>query len=382
MKKHGKILFSLAALLSAVTLFTAGCELFGGGATQNSGSGTDNGNNNSNNNGSGNQQQEEEQEELPEFESRSGTDSDPYIIAQPYQWKNINKYLSAYYELDADLNMGDTEINSVGNSSTPFSGNFDGKGHKVHSATVTGSLFGVVSEGTVKNLNFENSQLIKAVSCFFGIVKMGALVENCHARTITVSDTVDYYSGNRFGGIASTVASAANVLYCSADMVVTCSCQVGIVIGKVEGGHVDSCWVTGSIKSSGSSITTYYGSIGGIVGTISNGSVTNCFSQCSVNYYGSDILYIADERTGGQMDFCLSFNDFSASRSYYGHEKKMFYKSSVNTESTILYYSPDDIEYANNILGLADWQSNRLWKKGKLHPELVSYEEYLQIKAQ
>lgn len=378
MKKFGKFLVAIVALLSVFAIFAAGC-IFGGSGGTNSGS---SGNGGSGSGGNNNNQQQEEPP-APEFESGSGTENDPYIISQPYQWTNINKHLSAYYELGADLNMGDiTDLTPVGSDTAPFTGYLDGKNHKVHSATLNTALFGTISEGTVKNLNFADSTINKAMASFADTVKMGATVENCHTKSITMSSSNSYIT---ISGLISKVASASNVKYCSSDInlsVTTDPNYIATLIGRIEGGHVDSCWATGSLSaSSGAPFPSFYA--GGIIYSISNGTVSNCYSKCTFiksNFSNAGTGLIAYSRTGGEMEYCIDLNDFS---SIYNNAKiELFESTTVTSESTLKYYSPSTIESSNDLLDTDEWKDNKLWKKGKLHPELVSYEEYLQLTAE
>lgn len=375
MKKFGKILVAIVALLSVFAIFAAGC-IFGGSGGTNSGS---SGNGGSGSGGNNNNQQQEEPP-APEFESGSGTESDPYIISQPYQWTNISKHLSAYYELGADLNMGDiTDLEPVGSDTAPFTGYLDGKSHKVHSATLNTALFGTISEGTVKNLNFADSTINKAMASFADTVKMGATVENCHTQSVSLSQGKNY-----LGGLINTVASAAQVRYCSANITMTCdvtSIMQAVLICKVNGGNVNCCWVTGSFNcKSGHDVS-------GMVGDITNGTVTNCFTQCAVlgtsgtGIFAGKLSSMGNNRSGGKMGYCLVLCDFS---NFLGalYLDKLFYSTSVTSESTLKYYSPSEIENSNDLLDTGEWKDNKLWKKGKLHPELVSYEEYLQLTAE
>ncbi len=362
MKKFGKILVAIVALLSVFAIFAAGC-IFGGSGGTNSGS---SGNGGSGSGGNNNDQQQEEPP-APEFESGSGTESDPYIISQPYQWTNISKHLSAYYELGADLNMGDiTDLKPVGSDTAPFTGYLDGKNHKVHSATLNTALFGTISEGTVKNLNFADSTINYAIASFADTVKMGATVENCHTTSITMP-SVEYNVVG--GGLIATVASASNVKYCSANVTISMiSIRVAAaLIGTISGGHVECCWVTGSIAN---------GRSAGLVYILSGGTIKNCYSQCT--RIDPDSTYnFGFNRTGGEISYCLNIADWDVS-----FELDQFYNSSVEESPTLKRFGPSTIESSNSLLDTDEWKDNKLWKKGKLHPELVSYEEYLQITAE
>lgn len=362
--KRFKFIEAIVALMSFFVIFAAGCF------TGNSGGGTsDNSSNNSSNSGNtaNGDNQEEEEPPAPEFESGSGAESDPYIITQPYQWTNINNHLAAYYQLGADLNMGDIkDLKPVGSDASPFTGYLDGKNHKIHSATLKSALFGTISGGTVKNLNFADSEIPYADASLASIVKMGALIENCHVTSITMPST-EYQIV--CGGLINTVASASTVRYCSANVtisMISINCAVPLIAG-VSGGHVDCCWVTGSISGGESS---------GLLYRLTGGTVTNCYSQFT-RIDGKATYNFGYNHSGGEISYCLNIADWDATI-----ELDQFYHSSVEESPTLKRFGPSTIENSNDLLDTDGWKDNKLWKKGKLHPELVSYEEYLQITAE
>lgn len=76
-----------------------------------------------------------------------------------------------------------------------FSGNFDGQNHTVSNFTIDGSanprytsLFGYLSNATVKNLTAENATVIgnEQVSAIASSIYENALVENCHAKNCSI----------------------------------------------------------------------------------------------------------------------------------------------------------------------------------------------------
>ena len=376
MKKVRK--YGISALLAMLFALCALCgcsELFGPYPNGGNGNSSSSGNGGNGGNGGG---QSEQPAPKSEFASGSGTEADPYIIAEPYQWTNINKHLSSYFELSADLNMGDIgDLASVGSPTAPFTGNLDGKGHTVHSAKLTsGGFFGTVSGGTVKNVYLQDSSIKvteNGAGGFVGAVKMGGVVENCHIKDVTFARL---YSGDYCGGFVGTVASASYVKYCSAENVAFSwgaqSQRLGFLMGRIEGGTVEACWVTGTAKLG-------YGDISGIVCRITGGTTSDCFAQVNASGEAQTISTIGWIREGGKVERVLSFCDFLECELRYASQiGTPFSSSKVPIESTVKYFGPSKIEDANSIID-GEW---KLWKKGKLHPELVSYKEYLTLSAE
>ena len=99
---------------------------------------------------------------------------------------------------------------------------------------------------------------------------------------------------------------------------------------------------------------------------------TKCSFLNLITFHGA----IAHSSSGGYgVKFGLCFNGASADK------KELYYKTDVAvSDKTSRYYDSTAMEYANELLEEdEDWANNPLWKKGKLHPELVSYEEYLEL---
>ena len=371
MKKWFTAIVTVTFMICLCLGLSACSGLFGGNSTNNEYGGSSGGNSG---NGSG---QTEQPANKPEFASGSGTESNPYIIAEPYQWLNIGKHLSSCLELSCDLNMGDIEdLSPIGDSANPFSGFLDGKNHNIHSAEIYASkncgLFGVVSGGTLKNIRFSDSRLgVKSdgLGSFSGQIKMGSLIENCHSENI--SCTTEIYG--KAGGIVGIVSSASKVQYCSAKVSFKTTSNmnhIGGLFGKMEGGSVNACW--GTISASFSAGVWHES--GGIVSDFVGGTITNVYAEVTFGMLDGGIAHTSEG--GCCAKFGLCFNGDSSLNVPLYYEKTVAVK-----DITSRYYNSTTIESSNNILDTDEWRDNKLWKKGKLHPELVSYEEYLLLTA-
>jgi hypothetical protein len=176
----------------------------------------------------------------------NGTAEDPYQIWTAEQLNTIgvnSSDLGKCFKLMADIDMSaytGTQYKIIGNSTTRFTGTFDGNNHVIRNLTYkTGSkdyfgLFGCIENAVIKNLGVEN---------------------------ISIS-TYD----NLVGGLA----------------------------GINYSGTITSCYTTGSISSKGT-----MGTVGGLIGINENGKLTDCFSSCSVeDVYGTDIGGLVGWNTG------------------------------------------------------------------------------------
>ncbi len=395
--KYG-ILVLFVALFALSTL--CGCSIFGfppsynggssgGGSSSGSSNGSSSGNSGgSSSSGSGSSSsggQTEKPAPKPEFVSGSGTENDPYVISEGYQWANVANHLDAHYLLGADLNLGDLEdLKPVGDPTDPFTGTLDGKDHKIHSAEIVCEssvervgLFGVISGGALRNLKFADSRIVSkksgenaALAGIAGQVKMGAHIENCHLENITLENDGGY-GYDYVGALIGVVSSASKVIYCSAKATLSALTfdNVGGLFGKVEGGTIDAC--SGVIACTANSNVR----VGGICGIIDGGKITNIYTEISFNYLFGGIAHTS--KGGYGVEFGLCFNGSGS------NSKPLYYNSDISVkDTTSRYFNSTTIESSNDILDSDEWKDNKLWKKGKLHPELVSYEEYLALTAE
>ena len=181
-----------------------------------------------------------------EFAGGLGTEKWPYIITSASHMNNVRSYPSAYFRMDADVDMSETSWYPIGT----FSGCFDGNGH------------------VIKNLTI------------YSIVYFR-----------------DYYSDNYYldswgaGLIASNLGTVINVGV-TGNIVV--SYDKTIYVGGIAAdnkGVIDQCFSDIKIDAKAKSFASYYSSsresfchAGGIAGYNNNGAIiTNCYFTGSLN---------------------------------------------------------------------------------------------------
>lgn len=261
-----------------------------------------------------------------------GVDYDDYPLYGQYVLMN-----------DIDLDYT-TEFTPIGSSTNPFTGTFDGDGHKLIGLTIdeTGNdyvgLFSSVGvSGTIKNLGLENVDIT-------GRDYVGALVgsnfgriENCYVSSGSIANRsrsgglIGSTTNNRISNcyssdleitITTTGASQGltggliGYMYGSVSLVRTCYSinntitndgigdRIGGFIGHMIAGVVRQCY------SSGNTIINGDGNIGGFAGSISAVSydpdyiVKDCFSSDTIT---------GDSSVGG---FCGAVSNYKINRCY------------------------------------------------------------------
>lgn len=250
--------------------------------------------------------------------SGSGTTFDPYIIdtwnklfwitENPSSWSKVFKQTA-----NIDLTQANPPINTwadntgwtpIGNSSTKFTGKYDGQGYTINGLYINRSdgdfqgLFGYTNGAVIENINCTNSSVSARDYC--GIIvgyNNNSQILNCSASG---QISANYY----IGGIAglnnnnSTISNSQTQVSLSGTH----------TIGGVAGGNANNSIVTGS-KSSGNISGTNY--IGGIVGANNNSQINLSSSKANVN--GNTVV-------GGAIGYSSGSNSAVASKSYcYGN---------------------------------------------------------------
>ena len=158
-----------------------------------------------------------------DFAGGSGTQSDPYRIANRQQLDNLRKYLGSahntnYYVLTADIDLSGSDWVPIGDSqNNAFCGKLYGEGHKIH------------------NLNIGQNGVTYEYTGLFGYLLSGADIDNIYIASGNIKG-----GGGYTGAIAGYAWSSGNSVY-----IWNC---------------VNNCNVTGGTTESSSSLT------GGIIG--------------------------------------------------------------------------------------------------------------------
>ncbi|MGA2915983.1 MAG: GLUG motif-containing protein [Sedimentisphaerales bacterium] len=207
------------------------------------------------------------------YSDGNGTPADPCQIRNVSDWQHLMNTptdWSKYFIMTADLNLQGVTLTPVGNSTTTFTGVFDGDGYVVYNAIINTpsntyvGLFGCVGNaGRISYLGVEDVN-ITALSYAGGLAgrNYGGIAKCYVTGTVTTSAT---YSG----GIAGR--NDGNIIDCYATDSVKGSSDVGGLVGSNGSSvsDVNTSYSTGLVTGSGSYV-------GGLVG-YNYGDVINSF---------------------------------------------------------------------------------------------------------
>ena len=221
--------------------------------------------------------------------SGDGSSGDPYQIdtLNNLYWitQNSDEW-SAYYTQTANINASSSSswdsnagFTPIGNSSTRFTGSYDGNGHTIDSLFInrpTSSRIGMFgrigvdsnSTTTIQNLGLTNVSITghSFVGAFVGHKQNGTLtVSNCH-----VSGSVTG-SGDIVGGLVGYLRYQSNIVNCYSTCSVTGSDNIAGGLGGYlrDQSNVANCYSTGSVNGNTN--------VGGLVGFLNASSVINSF---------------------------------------------------------------------------------------------------------
>lgn len=214
----------------------------------------------------------------------TGAANEPYCVENAVQLGLVKNYPWANFKLLTDVTV-EGEWIPVGTRTIPFTGIFDGNGHKVSIR----AFASVDDRG------------------FFGVLKG-------QVRNLCLSVEIEMSYGTNVGGVAGN-AVGAEVYNCNVDFRTTSwnSSALGGLVGIMSNTRIANCLVTGELLSGA-------GSRGGLVGkvTITDNSIINCLVRVvsagtSSNAHGN-LVGVAD--SGSELQIQNTFFDSTLLANY------------------------------------------------------------------
>ncbi|MCF7803431.1 MAG: T9SS type A sorting domain-containing protein [Candidatus Marinimicrobia bacterium] len=249
------------------------------------------------------------------------------VVASPTQATRW----AAHYIQTANIDASDTDGGTgwgtagwspIGNSTTKFTGSYDGDGYIIdglfisRSATNYQGLFGYTDGATISNMGIANLDIT-------GLDNVGGLVGYSNNSAISTC----YTSGTIVGNPSGMAYTAGLVGYVNSGSVsnsyatcsVTASGRYALLVGQVIGGTIEYSYSTGRIGGSGGL---------GLIGYQSTATITNCFWDMEASYYttqpsgsfgggtGKNTAEMMQQNTFTGWDFTATWNIYSNGESY------------------------------------------------------------------
>jgi len=280
----------------------------------------------------------------------TGTAGDPYQIAtlENLYWITASDAVvsspnqaarwTKYYIQTADINASTTSgwdggkgWAPIGNSTTKFTGTYDGQNHVISSIYINRpsgylyiGVFSYTTNATIQNLGLTNINIVNSYWCVGALVGLNksTSVTNCYS-TGSVAST-----GPSGGLIGSNESSTISNCYSTANVV---GYQIlgGLMGSNKSTSVVSNCYSTGSVTRSAASGDAY---TGGLIGENSSSTITGCYSASSVtnNFAGNIIGGLVGANSNATISNCYSTGNVSSIGANVGGLVGHSYGSTIN----------------------------------------------------
>jgi hypothetical protein len=219
-----------------------------------------------------------------------------------------NALIAPYHDVNSGLDV------------TPFSGTFNGDGHKISNLRIIGKkriilgLFGIINSGTISSLGLEMVDVNGTEDWTGGLAGWfySGIITSCYSTGMVIGeDGVGGLVGYNLAGSIVSCYSTCNVIgygsvgglagdsFCS---IISCFSSGAVTGDSAVGGLVGMNWHDGSITKSYSTSTVVGNSaVGGLVGFNGHGFINSSFSKGMV--FGSN--------SGWDIGGLVGYNDGS-----------------------------------------------------------------------
>lgn len=260
------------------------------------------------------------------FESGTGTENDPYIIATANQLAYLaslnaetpDACTGKYFKLTSDIDLANLDWTPIGNSTVAFGGHFDGDGHTISGLNFNvedsnGGLFGKISSATVKNLTVEGplASSSKYVGGVVGLMSSGSSVINCHSKMELVSAKGAVEEGTTgLGGVVGRSEKANS----NGDYNIIANCTSEANVGEVTGVLYTNSYIGGVVGVAGATVIIGCQNTGNVIGQATSkmctvGGILGCMGASS----GEVILLL--NSSSGKL---IAYRSADATHAYVG----------------------------------------------------------------
>ncbi|WP_409226792.1 GLUG motif-containing protein [Gudongella sp. SC589] len=302
-------------------------------------------------------------ESTGEFAGGSGTEEDPYRVANPEQLNKVRDHLDSHFLQIANIDLGVSPWNEgegwqpIGEWSNGLSGSFDGNGYIIENLTI----------------DYEGYESYKSL---FQELAPGGIIENVQMKGVDVkgnsyvSALVAYQRGGevRNCSVEGTIMANNNagLLVAGSDGLITGSYSSGSVIAlDINGQDYYFGGLVGRMSNPNAEIHNSYSTAevfgdhtaGGLVGNAWGHSINNCYSIGKVTGYA---------RTGGLVGH--KSEDMEVNNSYWDIETSGIDSSAGG----VGYVTSAMIKSTNSVPIYTDWDFENIWNidEGNSYPYL------------
>ena len=213
-----------------------------------------------------------------QYAGGDGSAGNPYQIATTSQLEHLmatSSDWSSHFVLTADIDMNSLSANPIGNSSTNFTGTFNGRSYVIRNLNINNpgaddqGLFGYISNSTITNLGITNAyingQNTQGILC--GTATLSS-ISNCYATgTVQGASIIGGFIGDN---------SISSITNCYFNGTVEGADYIGGFCGENNiFSSISNCYSNGSVDGDEA--------VGGFCGITNQSSINNCYSTCNVS---------------------------------------------------------------------------------------------------
>ena len=249
----------------------------------------------------------------------AGTLADPYQITKVEElcWVSQNtSEWDKYYIQTADIDASGTSswnsgagFSPIGNSTTQFTGNYDGKGYTIDGlfinrpSTDNIGLFGYANGAEISNLGITNCD-------YTGQYRVGVIVGYISGSNVHECYSSGSVSGlNMIGGLAGANVSSTTISNCysltNVNRLSGTSTSFGAFVGSNTSSTVQNCYAVGNASYTGATNPTDKG----FAGSNTSGTYNNNFFDSDVSNQSSDVVGAATAKTTAEMQDIATFTN-------------------------------------------------------------------------
>lgn len=230
-----------------------------------------------------------------------GTQANPYRISTAADWQELTSTPDdwhAEFILTNDINLAGVNVAPVGNSTTRFTGVFDGRRYAVRNATISVpdqnyiGLFGYIGAvGHVRNLGVAEVDIHGGEAVGGLVGRNHGRVDFCYVTGVVRGDDWDT------GGLAGSNMGGA-IHACYADVAVTSNSEyVGGLVGYNLGDAISFSYAVGAVSG--------YAYVGGLVGANDQGHIIDCYSTGAASGTLNNVGGFAGVNWSGSIEGCF-----------------------------------------------------------------------------
>ena len=246
---------------------------------------------------------------LPVGMTGNGTEAEPFMLktadhlawfrdyvneGHPNAWAKIADDVKAIdmstvcHEADTEKQVAELSWTPIGNESNKYIGTFDGNDKiisnlYINATSVNTGFFGYATDGSIKNITFDNAK-VKSTGSYDTAILAG-VAEYCIIENIKTLANCSVEGNSFVGGILG--AARDNISNCENHAMVKGSYAVGGVVGIYDGSSksISSCANYGAVTGTSSEV-------GGMVGHFSTGTIQNSanYGDITGTYYVGNLI--------------------------------------------------------------------------------------------